>query len=106
MIHQQGLNRRKKIVRWIFVTAVAFSIAVQPGCHLQAKRSPDFSVLTTPISYRSPQEDVANEPAGIAGTAKSVAKDSAAFIGTGLWMVGGLLAWVWLDDDESIIELH
>lgn len=95
-----------KLVRWIVATTMLASLPIQPACNLRAKRSADFSALTTPIVYQAPKEIDKPPVSGIAAKAKSAAKDTVVFVGTGLLLAGGLIAWLWLndDDDETFVE--
>ncbi len=96
-----------KTAKSIVVVAILVTLPIESGCHLQAKRSGDFSALTTPITYKVPQDDPKKPATGFVGKAKTKVKDSAVFVGKGVLFVGGLVLWMWLDDDdETLSERH
>ncbi len=61
--------------------------------------------MTTPVSYRSDADTKKSQPDGFVGEATDAAKKTALFVGKGVLLAAGLVAWMWLDDDdETIIE--
>ena len=87
------------------VLVLILSIPLQTGCRLKSERSAEFSALTAPVVYQPRKEKVASAQTGFASNAKTAVKKTAVFVGTGLLLAVGLVAWMWLDsDDETIFE--
>ena len=97
------MNTAKRVASILLVV----SLSIQIGCRLPGKPNEAFAALTAPISHPGPTGAEKRQSDGFVGKTTDAVKKTALFVGKGVLLAGGLVAWMWLDnDDETIIEQH